>query len=139
MVKVSDFELSQQARQNRYFSKEFKVERVREIERGLASVGEVSRAYHVSRPAVYKWLYKYSTEKQKQPRMIVENKSSTKKIQQLKERIKELEQLVGQKQVRLEFQDKMIEIASQELGVDIKKNFSSRRSSGTGRSEENTV
>jgi hypothetical protein len=43
--------------------------------------------------------------------------------------------LVGQKQVLLEFKDKMIEIAEQTYGVDIKKKVGSSLSSGTTSTE----
>ena len=67
----------------------------------------------------------------KQVKQVVEAKSDTKKIKALEERIKELERIVGQKQLLLEFQDKMIEIAEADYGVDIKKKVGSKLLSGT--------
>jgi transposase len=64
--------------------------------------------------------------------------SDTRKIEELKARIKELEQLVGQKQIQLEFKDKMIELAEQKYQVDIKKKLDSKRSSGSGSAGKNT-
>ena len=58
--------------------------------------------------------------------------SDSKKIEDLKARIKELEQMVGQKQIQLEFKDKMIELAEERYKVDIKKKFGSKRSSASG-------
>jgi hypothetical protein len=75
----------------------------------------------------------------KQVRQVVESKSDTKKIQFLESRIKELERIVGQKQILIEFQDKMMEIAEQTYEVDIKKKLGSKLSSGTGIPEINTV
>jgi hypothetical protein len=72
----------------------------------------------------------------KQVRQVVEAKSDTKKIQLLEERIKELERVVGQKQLLIEFQDKMIEIAEETYKVDIKKKLSSKPFSGTGTTEK---
>jgi hypothetical protein len=48
--------------------------------------------------------------------------SDTKKIIELQNKIKELEQLVGQQQMKLQVNDKMIEIAEDHYGIDIKKN-----------------
>ncbi|MEZ5011136.1 MAG: hypothetical protein R2744_05805 [Bacteroidales bacterium] len=48
-------------------------------------------------------------------------KGDTQKIKALEERIKELERVIGQKQLLLEFKDKMIEIAEATYNVDIKK------------------
>ena len=62
---------------------------------------------------------------------MVEPKSDTQRIKMLEERIKELERIVGQKQLLLEFKDKMIEIAEATYNVDIKKKVGSKLSSGT--------
>jgi predicted RNA-binding protein with EMAP domain len=76
--------------------------------------------------------------RKKQERMIVESLSDTKKIIALKEKIKELEQAVGQKQIQLDFLEKMMEIAQEEYGVDIKKKFSISPSAGSGSIAKNT-
>ena len=121
-----------------YFSEDFKVKKVREIERNLVSVQQVSREYGVSRAGVYKWLYKYSTMRKKAIRMVVESKSDTVKIVHLREQVKELERMIGQKQIVVDFLEKMIELAEQEYGVDIKKKFSSKPSAGSGITEKST-
>jgi transposase len=123
---------------NRYFSEEFKKNKVKELERNLVSIGDISRTYNVSRTAIYKWVYKYSIMAKKNVKQIVEAKSDTNKIRVLEERIKELERLVGQKQILLEFKDKMIEIAETTYGVDIKKKLSSKLSSGINTTNKHT-
>lgn len=115
----------------RYFSDEFKKKKVRELENNLASVADICKTYSVSRTSVYRWIYKYSVMAKKQVKQVVEAKSDTKKIKALKDRIKELERVVGQKQLLLEFKDKMIEIAESTYGINIKKKVSSKLSSGT--------
>lgn len=132
MDKLEQIKLSRSERQVRRFSAPFRKQKVKEIELGKTSVREVSEVYQVSQTAVYKWLYKYSAIKSKQERVIVERKSDTRRIRELEQRIKELEQLVGQKQIALEFYDKMLEIAKEELGIDVKKKFGTRRWRGTG-------
>lgn len=126
-------------RQNRYFSESFKRKKVREIERNISSVREVSKEYEVSTTAVYKWLHKFSRHYQRQVKQVIEPMSDTRKIKELKAQIKELERLVGQKQIQIEFQGKMIEIAEETYGLDIKKKFGSSRSSGSGNSEKSTT
>lgn len=64
--------------------------------------------------------------------------SDSQKIKDLQAKIKELEQLVGQKQIQLEFKDKMIEIAEEMYRVDIKKKLGSKLSSGLGKTEKDT-
>ena len=125
------FNQEQRVLQNRYFSDEFKKKKVREFENNLASVADICRTYSVSRTSVYRWIYKYSIMAKKQVKQVVEAKSDTKKIKALEDRIKELERVVGQKQLLLEFKDKMIEIAESTYGVDIKKKVGSKLSSGT--------
>ena len=139
MANPKAFRLKPTTRQNRFFSQSFRRSKVREIERNLTTVRMVSQEYDVSIAAVYKWLYKYSTFRQKQVRQIVEPMSDAHKIKELRKKIEELERLVGQKQIQLEFKEKMIEIAEQMYQVDIKKKLGSKLSSGTGSTETPTA
>ena len=86
----------------------------------------LSSAYEVSDTSVYKWLEKY-TRREKPERTIVESKSDTTKIISLEKRIAELERLLGQKQIEIEFKDKMIELAEKEYRIDIKKKLNEKR------------
>lgn len=122
----------------RTFSKDFKRKKIRELERNLTSIPDICRTYSVSRTSVYNWIYKYSTMAKKQEKQIIEAKSDTKKIQALEEKIKELERTVGQKQLLIEFKEKMIEIAEDTYGIDIKKKFGSKLSPGSTSTEKNT-
>jgi transposase len=119
------------SRQNRYFSNDIKKKIVRDLERNFNSVGDVCKTYQVSRTSVYRWIFKYSIMAKKEHKQIVEPKSDTQRIKMLEERIKELERIVGQKQLLLEFKDKMIGIAEATYNVDIKKKVGSKLSSGT--------
>jgi len=60
-------------------------------------------------------------------------KSSTSKIKDLEKRIKELEQAVGKKQIKIEYLEKMIEIGKEEYNIDLKKNFNTPPSSGSSK------
>lgn len=139
MAKPKAFRIKPTPRINRYFSESFKEKKVREIERNLTKVSEISKEYEVSTTAVYKWLDKYSSFRKRQVRQVIEPMSDTKKIQELKAKIKELEQVVGQKQIQLEFKEKMIELAEQMYNVDIKKKLGTKRSSGSGSTDQNTA
>lgn len=131
MVKNCIFTEELRSRQNRYFSEDFKKAKVRELERNLTSFSDICKTYSVSRTSVYKWIYKYSAMAKKQVKQVVEAKSDTQKIKALQDRIKELERIIGQKQLLLEFKDKMIDIAEATYNVDIKKKVGSKLSSGT--------
>lgn len=116
--------LTTEERLLRRFSEEFRAKKVRELERGITSIGDICKEYEVSYNAVRKWITKFGTMKKKKPeRLIVESQSDTQKILELKKQIAELERLLGQKQVQIEFRDKMIDLAEEMYKVDIKKNF----------------
>jgi hypothetical protein len=66
----------------------------------------------------------------------VEEESDTRKIKELQSKIAELERLLGQKEVQLTFQDKLIEIAEETYGIDIKKNSGTKPPSGSGNTEK---
>ena len=136
MATRKQFEQSTRERLMRHFSEEFKRSKVREIEQKRVTPSEVSRQYEVSLTSVYRWLYKYGQNREKRERVIVESKSDTRKLLEMKKRIAELEQIIGQKQVLLDFKEKMIELAEEEYGVDIKKKFTEKRSSTSGKTEK---
>jgi transposase len=64
--------------------------------------------------------------KNKPERIIVETDSDTKELLLLKKKISDLERIVGQKQVLIDFYDKLIDIAEDEYKVDIKKKFGTK-------------
>jgi transposase len=132
MARREQLQRTNKPRERRYFSEDFRRDRVREIERGIATVSEVSKAHGVSDTAIYKWIYRYSTLRQKGLRQVVEAKSATQKVLRLKEELKELHALLGEKQLKIEFLEKLIELASEQYGIDLKKSTGMRPSSGSG-------
>jgi hypothetical protein len=58
--------------------------------------------------------------------MVVQKDSEATKVLELQAKIAKLEQILGQKQLVIDFNEKLIEIASKELEIDLKKNFSSK-------------
>ncbi|HEY0771464.1 MAG TPA: transposase [Sphingobacteriaceae bacterium] len=132
MANLEHFNSTQRERQLRSFSPEFKRKKVQEIECKISTIREISRQYRVSQSAVRKWLRLYSTNYQPGTRTIVESESDTKKLIELQKKIAELERLVGQKQIQLDFTSKMIELAEEYYGIDIKKKFENKPSSGSG-------
>jgi uncharacterized coiled-coil protein SlyX len=57
--------------------------------------------------------------------------STSKKLKEQEQRIKELERAVGQKQLKIDYLEKLIELAGDELGMDLKKNSDTKPSNGT--------
>ena len=115
---------------SRVFSEEFKKARVLDYEKGQQTVQELCTLFQLRHSVVYRWIRKYSIYNQKKVRIVEMEESSSKKIKELQARIKELERMVGLKQINIEFLEKLIELAQEELNIDIKKNFSTGPSSG---------
>ena len=115
-------------RRVRVFSDTFKRQRVKEVNQGLYNVTEVSKLYGVAPTTVYRWLYKYSINHQKGVIQVVQMESEAHKNKLLLERLAELERIVGQKQLQIDYLEKLVQISSSELKVDIKKNFGTKSS-----------
>jgi transposase-like protein len=116
----------------RIFSEEFKRSKVEELIQKRITIRQLSKFYEVSPSAVYSWLYKYSVHYEQRSKLVVEMESESYRTQQLLQRVAELERIIGQKQLEVDFLNKLLEIGSEELGFDLKKNFSTKLSSGTG-------
>lgn len=117
-------------RQSRIFSTEFKKKIVQQLLNKFTTIKQVSNSHQVSYTSIYRWIYEYS-DKEKSSILVVQMDSEQTKNILLQNRISELERAVGQKQLELDFLNKLIELSSQELGFDIKKNFNSTQSNGT--------
>jgi transposase len=133
MANRSQFKMSIAQRRVRHFSESIKIQKVQEIESGQTKISELVKEYELAPVTVYRWLKKYGTMKKKPERLIVEADSDTAKLIELKKKIADLERIIGQKQIVIDFKDKMIELAEEHYKVDIKKNFSTQPSSITGK------
>lgn len=114
-------------KQQRHFSEAVRKAIVKEIDAGL-SKAEASRKYEVSLAAIYNWLNRYSTQYTPSVRTIVEDKSEANKVLQLKADLKDAHAELGRAQIQLNFMNLLIETASKELGIDLKKNFDTKSS-----------
>ena len=63
--------------------------------------------------------------------MVVQMESEAHKTLQMLQRVAELERIVGQKQLEIDFLNKLMEVATEELGYDLKKNTAAKLSSGS--------
>lgn len=120
-----------QLRKHLRYSEEFKKEIVSIYESGKLSVLQIEKLYGVNNISIYNWIYKFSTFNEKGFRVIEMKQSSIEKLKQLELKIKELEQAVGQKQIKIDYLEKMIDIAKDDLNVDIKKNYNTSQSNGS--------
>ena len=126
-------------REVRIFSEGLKKRIVTDIRKKLITVSAAARLYEVGRGTIYKWLDKYSPTHHKGVREVVEMESETYKFDELQKRLAETERAFGQKQLELDYLNRVVAIASEELGVDIKKNFAAQASNGSGSTARNTT
>jgi len=120
----------------RRFSENFKREKVKEVELGYSTPTEISSQYQVSRANVHRWIRKFGTMNEKKSKLIIESESDTKQLLELKKKVAELERIIGQKQILIDFKDKMIELAEEEYGVDIKKKYFTQPLLGSGKTKD---
>ena len=118
-------------RVRRYFSETFKKEKVQELIDKRTTIQKLSDLYGLSRTSVYNWLYQYSPHYEQKSRQVIEMESESQKTQFYQNRVAELERIVGQKQLEIDFREKLIALASAELGIDLKKNFSTQVLNGS--------
>ena len=115
----------------RLFSEDFKKSVISDYESGRFTVGELATLHAVHSTLIYRWIYRYSTYQKRNIKVVEMSESSTQKVKELRKRIAELERIVGQKQLNIDYLEKMIELAKDELGIDIKKNSDTPPSGGS--------
>lgn len=118
-------------RKVRHYSDDFKREIVSVFESGKLSVLQLEKLYGISNSLIYNWIYKFSTFNEKGFRVVEMKESNIDKLKHLEQKIKELEQIVGQKQIKIDYLEKMIDIAKEDLNIDIKKNYNTPQSTGS--------
>jgi len=119
----------------RIFSEALKRDIVNLIEQEKLGISAASREYSVDPSSIYSWLNKFSRNLKKGEVLVVEKESEQRKSQELRAKIAELERIIGQKQMEIDFLNKVIEIGSEEVKVDIKKKFGGKLSTGSGATE----
>ena len=125
-------------RKQRYFSDAFKRTKVEELVTKQVTIGDLCKLYGVNSSTVYRWLYKYSPHHSKGTNQVVEMESEAAKTFALRQRVAELEQVIGRKQLTIDFLEKLIELASQDVGYDLKKKYEHKPLSGLDETEINT-
>lgn len=137
MSKKSGSKFEFDSSRNRYFSEKFKRKLVKEIADKKIRIREASELYNVSRTSVYRWVYLYS-DIEKGTNTIIQMESEATKTSYYRQQVAELERLYGQKQMEIDYLNKLLELASEELGIDLKKKYAPPRWNGSGLTQENT-
>ena len=123
-------------KKKRYYSDDFKRSIVSDFEKGDYSVPQLRKLHPISTSVIYKWIYKFSTFNEKGIRVVEMKQSSGLKLKELAQKVKDLERIVGQKQIKIDYLEKMIEISKDEFDIDIKKKHNTSQSTGSGRTKK---
>jgi transposase-like protein len=125
-------------KEHRIFSEEIKKKAVKDLTSKRTTIRSLMLEHQVSYQTIYNWLYKYSPYHEQKCTLVVQMKSEELKTNEFRQRLAELERIVGQKQLEIDFLNKLLELGSTELGFDLKKSFSPPPSNGTGSVKPNT-
>lgn len=100
---------------------------VKQVDAGL-SKSEASRKYKVSATSIYKWLNLYSSKFEKSKMVVVQTVDESESYRELNAKIDELYGLIGRSQTENMYLHKLIDFASLELNLDLKKSFANKSS-----------
>ena len=107
----------------RHFSIEFKKQIIAQLDAKLTTISDIVRVYEVSAVSVCRWRQQYSKHYEKPTMVVIQMESEALKTKALLERNAELERIIGQKQLKIDYLEKLIEIASDDLKIDLKKSI----------------
>jgi transposase-like protein len=120
----------------REFSEQIRRKAVTDFRSGKFTAQELADLYHCSSQTIYNWIYKYSPGDFPQVNVVEMSESTDQKVKDLHDKIARLERALGQKQIKVDFLEKMIDLAEDEYDLDVKKSSSSKQSSGSGRTDK---
>lgn len=123
--------IKQKLQRRREFSDEIRRKVVREFRDGKYTVKELADLYHTSEQTIYRWIHKFSSTDEPTITVVEMADSTDNKLKDLQQRIAELERALGQKQIKLDFYEKMMDLAKEEYDLDLKKNSFTKPSSGS--------
>jgi len=107
----------------RIFSDKLKKKIVKDIEQGKVNVAGVCREYQVSNRSVYQWLQKFSSHLHSSTTLVIQMDSEQYRSRELEKKVRELEAALGRKQLEIDYLNKLIEIAGEDMGIDLKKSI----------------
>jgi len=106
----------------RVFSEGFKKDKVHMYETGKMSVTQIGKLYDISETALYKWINKYRTTPSSE-RIVIETDSDYLKLLELQKRVESMERLIGNQQIKIDYQNALLDAASEYYKEDIEKKF----------------
>lgn len=106
----------------RVFSESFKRDKVQLYEKGKMSVLQMSKLYDISETSLYKWIDRYRTSP-KSDRIVIESESDYVKLLELQKRVEAMARLIGDQQIKIEYQQAVIKAVSEHYEEDVEKKF----------------
>ena len=115
----------------RRYTDDFRRSLVSDFESGNYSVPQLEKLHNIPNGTIYNWIYKFSTFNEKGIRVVEMKQSSSLKLKELTQKVKDLERIVGQKQIKIDYLEKLIDISKEEFDIDIKKKQDTPQSAGS--------
>ena len=109
---------------NNVYSEDFKREKVALLESGKVRICDLVRLYGMDPQSLYNWKKKYGRLPANE-RVVLEKDSDYKKNLELMNQIEDLERMIGRKQIKLDYYEQVVKLASKEYKQDIEKKFGS--------------
>lgn len=113
------------------YSEAFKLKVIKELESGKLTQAEAVKKYGIkNQGTVHYWIKQYRKHHLLQRIVRIEMPNEIKQsdlIKQLKEEKRKLESALAQTQVKLITYETLVEVAGQELNIDLKKTFGSEQ------------
>ncbi len=108
------------------YSLSFKQKVISEIESGKLSIGNARKLYGiVGGQTIQNWIKKFGKLHLLNKIVRVELKDEVSRLKQLEKEKKELESALAQAHLKLIVYETLIDVAEEELGIDLKKNLKS--------------
>ena len=106
----------------RRYSEAFRIQIVREYEAGT-TIFSLRQKYGIGgKHTIQNWVRKYSREGLRHQLMIIQTPEEQDKVKELKERVRQLEQVVAQLSLDKLMLQSAVTVIEQETGMDVKKN-----------------
>ncbi len=120
----------------RRYTDDFRRSLVSDFESGNYSVPQLEKLHNIPNGTIYNWIYKFSIFNEKGIRVVEMKQSSSLKLKELTQKVKDLERIVGQKQIKIDYLEKLIDISKEEFDIDIKKKQDTPQSAGSEKIKE---
>lgn len=125
--------IERRRQEKRYFSEEARKAIVAEIDSEQLSKAEASRKYAVSQTAIFSWIRRYSAHYRTPLIQVVEHQSDSERNKQLQAELSATYEALGRLQTEHLLLEKIVVLAGEELGIDLKKNFASKLSNSSAK------